>query len=192
MTTKEIRPAANGTDQEMVYRTDAQSTATKVCTKCGGHKHRSDFHVRTRASDGLSARCRVCVNADTRLRYLTCPHLWWESEYRTRCKRYGLVPVIVSFTRAELIARWGDRCVDCGDSWSQLDHRKPVAAGGRHDLANCRPVCAGCNREKYSRSDRWEIAEFRDLSEWSNGGIVSVDHMLVGTVSRRSTSRAPS
>jgi 5-methylcytosine-specific restriction endonuclease McrA len=160
MTEKIIRPAAYGTDQ-MVCRTDTKSTATKVCTRCGERKRLSDFHFSTRASDGLLSCCRACVSAANRMRCLTSPHLWWESEYRTRCKRYGLVPVVMSFTKSELIARWGNQCIDCGGAWGQLDHRTPVAAGGRHDLDNCRPICESCNRAKYSGSDRQQIAAFR-------------------------------
>ncbi|MEU5840300.1 HNH endonuclease signature motif containing protein [Rhodococcus sp. NPDC047139] len=66
-----------------------------------------------------------------------------------------------SFNREELIAAHGDRCFDCGGPWDQLDHRIPVAAGGSHDLANCRPICMRCNGKKLHASDRRAIADFR-------------------------------
>ncbi|MFI7162849.1 HNH endonuclease [Rhodococcus erythropolis] len=90
------------------------------------------------------------------------PHRRWRHRYLQRCKKYALVPTLVPFTKEDLVDAWGDRCFDCGDpDWDQLDHRTPVAAGGSHDLENCRPVCASCNRRKYRESDRLMIAAFR-------------------------------
>lgn len=90
------------------------------------------------------------------------PHIRWRYGYLQRCEKYALVPALVPFTKEALIEAWGDRCFDCGDQdWDQLDHRVPVAAGGTHDLDNCRPVCASCNRRKYHESDRSMIAAFR-------------------------------
>lgn len=43
-------------------------------------------------------------------------------------------------------------CWICGGAPEQVDHVKPLNAGGLHILANLRPICAACNREK---SDRW-------------------------------------
>lgn len=74
------------------------------------------------------------------------PHVSWESRYRRRAKRYGFEPVVESFTKDELIARWGDACWHCGGPFEQLDHYvTPVALGGHHTLENCRPSCAPCN-----------------------------------------------
>lgn len=77
------------------------------------------------------------------------PHLRWECSYAGRVRRYGFEPVVESFTRDELIARWGDACVHCGGPFEQLDHAViPVRNGGPHSLDNCRPSCATCNTSR--------------------------------------------
>ena len=60
-------------------------------------------------------------------------HRAWESYFRYRCRYYGIDPVIESFTREELVVRYGDRCFYChtGD-FEALDHFVPIAAGGPH------------------------------------------------------------
>lgn len=74
------------------------------------------------------------------------PESQWEWFYRDRARRYGFVPVVESFTRAELIARYGDVCAHCGGPFEHLDHFPvPVALGGAHSLNNCRPSCKACN-----------------------------------------------
>ena len=77
------------------------------------------------------------------------PHRAWESYFRHRCTYYGIEPVIESFTREELLARYGNRCFYCatGD-FEVLDHFVPIAAGGPHTLANARPSCRECNIHK--------------------------------------------
>ncbi|MFF7130690.1 HNH endonuclease [Streptomyces sp. NPDC008240] len=47
-------------------------------------------------------------------------------------------------------------CVYCGAEASVVDHIKPWARGGTHDLSNLVPSCASCN---FSKSDRL-------LTEW--------------------------
>lgn len=60
--------------------------------------------------------------------------------------------VVVPFTQAQLDAKmayWGNRCWLCGtENWTDVDHVKPVAAGGPHILANLRPTCHPCNASK--------------------------------------------
>lgn len=74
------------------------------------------------------------------------PHIGWESKYRTRAREFGFEPVIESFTRAELTARYGDACAHCGGPFEELDHYPvPVALGGAHTLDNTRPSCGPCN-----------------------------------------------
>lgn len=74
------------------------------------------------------------------------PHRQWESGYRRRALRIGFVPYVESFTRDELIARYGDACFHCGGPFEQIDHYPvPVADNGVHTLDNCKPSCADCN-----------------------------------------------
>lgn len=51
------------------------------------------------------------------------------------------------------VSYWGDRCWICQtDSWTQIDHVKPLAKGGPDMLANLRPACSACNQ---SKRDKW-------------------------------------
>lgn len=88
------------------------------------------------------------VVAESKRQYrLANPHKMWEGGYRRRTRRYGHEPVVESFTRDELIERYGDACYHCGGGFDELDHWPiPVIQGGPHTLANCRPSCTGCNR----------------------------------------------
>lgn len=74
------------------------------------------------------------------------PHLAWESYYRERARAYGFEPRVSSFTRGELIERWGTRCFHCGsEDGTTLDHYpQPVSRGGAHSLTNCVPSCMNC------------------------------------------------
>jgi 5-methylcytosine-specific restriction endonuclease McrA len=41
-------------------------------------------------------------------------------------------------------------CWLCGGPREQVDHVKPIAAGGSHILANLRPICGSCNQKKWA------------------------------------------
>ena len=43
---------------------------TKICTKCGIAKPISEFCKRALSKDGLSYRCKLCHNTDSKLWYL--------------------------------------------------------------------------------------------------------------------------
>lgn len=74
------------------------------------------------------------------------PHWGWESYYRFRAKKYNFDPVVESFTREELVSKWGDRCWHCSGNFEELDHYPvPVMYQGEHSLYNCRPSCRDCN-----------------------------------------------
>lgn len=78
------------------------------------------------------------------------PSRHWESTYRSRTKRFGFVGQLESFTKADLIDRYGDECFHCGGPFEQLDHYPvPVVRGGSHSLENCKPSCAACNHDSW-------------------------------------------
>lgn len=58
--------------------------------------------------------------------------------------------------RLKLYADQQGKCGECGDTYSikQMhdDHIIALAQGGTNDLRNRRLICAGCNREKSSKS----------------------------------------
>lgn len=72
----------------------------------------------------------------------------WATSYRIRARAAGFVPVVEKFTRAELIAYWGngERCIYCDGPFEELDHLYPVALGAVHTVETCAPACVQCNR----------------------------------------------
>lgn len=81
------------------------------------------------------------------------PHLAWVRNYRHRVTVLGLTPVIEHFTKADVIARYGDHCTYCEvGPFEQLDHDLPVSRGGPHTLENVRPACIPCNLSKFNRT----------------------------------------
>jgi 5-methylcytosine-specific restriction endonuclease McrA len=81
------------------------------------------------------------------------PHIAWVARYRQRAKRVGFVPVVEPFTRADLVAAYGDKCWHCGGPFDELDHFPvPVMLGGPHTLKNCRPACRRCNVTGWGRA----------------------------------------
>lgn len=78
------------------------------------------------------------------------PHAIWEANYRRRSKGQGFTPAVESFTREELIDRWGPNCVHCGGPFESLDHYpQPINRGGAHSLDNCRPSCNTCQAHSW-------------------------------------------
>lgn len=61
-------------------------------------------------------------------------------------------------TTEQINARWnyyGGKCWMCGTEATDIDHVKPLAAGGCNWPANLRPACRSCNR---SKSAQWPYA----------------------------------
>lgn len=149
------------------------------CTKCGESKPHNEFHRHKRSSDGRQAHCKTCrkahrtanrdaiaekqrayhaENQEAERRRVhaygkTNPHKSWERHYRQRVRRFGFEPVVESFTRDELIARYGDQCWHCGGNFDELDHHPvPVSRGGPHRIDNCRPSCGPCNHDSWNQA----------------------------------------
>jgi hypothetical protein len=150
MTTKEIRPGANGTDQ-MVCRTDTKPTSTRVCIKCFREKPLTAFAVDRSKPDGRRGTCAECrADYDS------------EADYRRRSRKHGHQPVVVPFTRDQVVSRYGDRCYYCTTgAFQTTDHILCVAAGGHHTLENVVPCCAACNCRKRWAIDEQLIRDFR-------------------------------
>ena len=114
------------------------------------------------------------------------PHIYWEFEYRRRCAKYGLTPVIESFTRDDVINQYGNRCAYCPDgAFEELDHFIPVAAGGPHTLANCRPACRATSARTTPLTVttsrpcawRWQPDDHRGIDGWGRAqGPAPEDH----------------
>lgn len=88
-------------------------------------------------------------------------HVEWESYYRQRALDYGHQPIVKSFTKEELITKYGDACYHCAGPFQELDHHPvPVAHGGPHTLENAKPSCVTCNRSaRIRRLSKTDIGE---------------------------------
>jgi hypothetical protein len=139
----------------------------KRCTRCKRVKNVSSFHKRSRASDGLSARCKKCHAA-------VCAELFRSNRtgtrdqiYRNR-KRHRKLAQEVAFQY--LLSH---PCVDCGESDPAVldfDHRDgeeklndvakllgncaSVKAVAR-EIAKCDIRCANCHRRKTAKNRQW-------------------------------------
>ena len=187
MTEKETRPAANGTDHQLLdYQYPSGSDALCRCTKCGTPKRLADMAPDRQRKSGRRTWCRDCKSTYDRQRYLTNrdpilsrqrryrqanPGTGWAACYRKRAQRYGVTPIVEMLTAENLIARWGNRCFYClTGPFEHLDHITPVAAGGHHILSNVVPCCRDCNVRKRWASDESAIKRYRSSLAPGGGG----------------------
>lgn len=71
---------------------------------------------------------------------------------RRRRARMRALPVLANAeVVAQRIAFYGGRCWVCGAEYEEIDHVKPIAAGGAHIGANLRPICGPCNKRKQAQ-----------------------------------------
>lgn len=160
----------------------------KVCRKCHETKPLDRFDHDKGRSDGRRSRCKACeserhaayraANAEKiaadRGRYRGAspdyfkahraenPHMYREGAYRYRARKFGLEPVVESFTLDEMVAYWGngERCIYCDGPFQEMDHLIPVGLGGHHVISNVAPSCVPCNRQNTAtvRATRLELA----------------------------------
>lgn len=111
---------------------------------------RADYYQRNRDFLKVKSRAYRKANPDRQREHRAKhPESRWASVYRDRARKYGFEPVVESFTRADLVAAYGDACAHCGGIFEELDHYPvPVAHGGSHTLSNVRPSCTACNRSQ--------------------------------------------
>ncbi len=94
---------------------------TKSCSICKKRKSLDQFSKRTRAKDGLDARCKACWAIKRKVSPETA------EAYAIRRKRY------YDKLRAQALAALGNACVRCGfDDWRalQIDH---INGGGSQE-----------------------------------------------------------
>lgn len=103
------------------------------------------------------------LRAWKRQHYAANPHLCWQGLYRRRALRFGFKPEVEDFTKADVIARYGDSCVYCETgAFEHLDHATPVSKGGPHTIDNVRPSCAACNLAKNDQTEAEWTSRARD------------------------------
>jgi HNH endonuclease len=163
MTKKATRPAANGTDHEMVCGTNIESTETLVCVTCHEAKPVSEMAPDRSKKNGRRRQCRECKKDSDRRRYeahkdailaqqrvygKAHPEIGWAADHRRRARSYGLQFVTETVTPDQVIAQWGNHCHYCRGPFEEIDHHIPVAAGGHHTVLNVVPCCGRCNQKK--------------------------------------------
>jgi 5-methylcytosine-specific restriction endonuclease McrA len=89
------------------------------------------------------------------------------SDHRTRAKKAGVELNYTLRDLAELLAS-SQACAYCGCAlaWDmQMDHKQPIARGGRFTLDNLTPACGRCNRLKsiLTESEMGELLTFLNL-----------------------------
>lgn len=78
-----------------------------------------------------------------------------EEKHKNRITRRAVksgAPVIIPFSKDEIIARDGLNCYICGklltEKQATIDHVIPLSRGGHHRAGNARIACEKCNKEK--------------------------------------------
>ena len=78
-----------------------------------------------------------------------------EAKHKNRMTRRAIksnAPVIIPFSKAEIVARDGLNCHLCGklltEKEATVDHVIPLSEGGHHRAENAKIACEKCNREK--------------------------------------------
>ena len=79
------------------------------------------------------------------------PHLAWRRNTARRAKEFGYTPTLDCFTRADVVAKYGDECWHCKAApFEELDHYPvPISRGGDHVIENVRPSCSACNHDSW-------------------------------------------
>ena len=136
---------------------------TKVCTSCGKTKTLETFTVRSKNNDGHTSRCRLCVNAANKNRYMNRSQY-----YREKLRGFNKK---LKDDKAERVFNYLNHhpCVDCGESDPvvlEFDHRdvatKRLAVAQMIErryswqsimieIGKCDVRCANCHRRKTSK-----------------------------------------
>lgn len=73
------------------------------------------------------------------------PLLWADAAIAESQRRFDMPLVVQSFSRADVVAEYGDQCFYCDDGdFVGVERHVLIVDGGDHSLANARPTCANC------------------------------------------------
>ncbi|MCB8912058.1 HNH endonuclease [Rhodococcus rhodochrous] len=136
------------------------------CKRCQSEDRRKRYHANPERELPRQREYRV-ENRD-RIRQYDAERaerrseLQWASLARGRMRRYGITGRRVEdITRADIIARYGDRCIYCDSGpFEEIDHTRAIRAGGEHVLDNVVPTCRECNAWKLQTVDKELIRAF--------------------------------
>lgn len=81
------------------------------------------------------------------------------STYRSNRKNRKLSKRQWAIIRWRVLKRDGWRCRQCEKWGNEVDHVKPLAAGGDDSLDNLQVLCTGCHIEKTRQENRRETPQ---------------------------------
>ena len=142
---------------------DGRRTECRECQRVDGvaygaahRKERRAYGAAWRAANPNYFTEWHAANREHRAEYRQAnPHIGWEHTYRSRARHFGHDPIVETFTREQLIDRYGDQCFHCGGEFEELDHYPiPISRGGHHTIDNCKPSCKPCNQKSWKEEER--------------------------------------
>lgn len=140
----------------------------KQCRTCLKEKELSDYHKRSKSSDGLDYYCKSCKYEKHRARFTADPLKVLLACKRSDCKKKGIP---FSLTLEHLNEIWTDVCPIFGVKMSQsntLENRSETAQLDRIDPSkgyvdgNVAFISARANRIKYNAT----VDELRQVANW--------------------------
>lgn len=63
--------------------------------------------------------------------------------------------------RALAFRTYGNACVKCGDTATEIDHIVELASGGTDDIENLQPLCTQCHKQKTSQFNSKRLTKKR-------------------------------
>lgn len=121
----------------------------KVCRSCGRAKEESAFLAGK--AQRVSSTCSTC-RRKSRAQHIKSyyrnlpPDKRHELSHKRRAREAGVGHE--TYSRSEILARWGHLCCYCDAPAEHLDHVQPISKGGDDKAANIVPACAPCNLSK--------------------------------------------
>jgi 5-methylcytosine-specific restriction endonuclease McrA len=136
-----------------------QEPPLRRCRKCGDEFPLTKEFFGHMPNGGFRHTCRRCVRENVSRHYYRNP---WRSAERTEIRRdVAFTPAERSRLRWQLARRDGGfHCFYCKeplDGSFHIDHKTPIASGGKHELANFALACLQCNQEKHNK----DLEEYR-------------------------------
>jgi 5-methylcytosine-specific restriction enzyme A len=157
-------------------------TALRTCSKCGETKALDDFHMNSAASkDGTTIwrrrrpECTACTKVAHAERFQRRKevwepkrHAWYMANYaktswmsaKYRAKKAGATEFLsldewIDLKRSTTTCHWC--AITLHESFTNVDHVRPLVWGGQHTRDNLVLACANCNvKRDWERKTKYE------------------------------------